>query len=138
MSGRSTAGENPVKTRRRKTATPNRGDALKAERIRGPTIDDLRKQLDRQTRELHGALEQQTATAEVLRVISSSPSDLAPVLQTILANATRLCAANFGLLALYENGAFRRADAVYNIPEAFIALRRRQGDRSVAPTHNGI
>ena len=128
MKGRSTAGSNPAKTRRRKTATPKRGDALKAERIRGPTIADLRKQLDRRTRELHEALEQQTATAEVLRVISSSPNDLAPVLQTILANATRLCAANFGLLALYENGAFRRPDAVYNIPEAFIALRRRQGD----------
>ena len=135
MSGRSTAGDNPIKPRRRKPATPTRGDALKAERIRGPTIDDLRKQLDRRTRELHEALEQQTATAEVLRVISSSPSDLAPVLQTILANATRLCAANFGLLALYENGAFRRPDAVYNVPEAFVALRRRQGDIDYGPTN---
>jgi GAF domain-containing protein/anti-sigma regulatory factor (Ser/Thr protein kinase) len=133
MGGRSTAGENPVKTRRRKTATPNCGDAIKAKGIRGPTIDDLRKQLDRRTGELRETLEQQVATAEVLRIISSSPSDLAPVLHTILANATRLCAANFGLLALYENGEFRRPDAVYNIPEAFIALRRRQGDIHYGP-----
>jgi GAF domain-containing protein len=133
MGGRSTAGDNPVKTRRRKTATPSRGDALKAERIPGPTVDDLRKELDRRTHELHEALEQQTAAGEVLRVISSSPRDLAPVLQTILANATRLCAANFGLLALYENGQFRRPDAVYNLPEAFIALRRRQGDIHYGP-----
>ena len=55
-----------------------------------------------------------------------------------LANATRLCAANFGLLALYENGAFRRPDAVYNVPEAFVALRARRTSSIVSGVYFGM
>ena len=68
--------------------------------------------------ELRQSLEQQTATADVLRVISSSPGELEPVFEAILENATRICEANFGLCALYENGAFHRP-AMYNAPPAF-------------------
>src|SRR5262245_18029783 len=60
------------------------------------------------TRELSESLEQQTATSEVLGVISSSPSELDGVFQTMLGNATRICEAKFGALFLCEGDAFRR------------------------------
>src|SRR5262249_58512969 len=60
------------------------------------------------------------------RVISSSPSDLAPVFQTMLANATRLCDANFGLLLLYDGDWRFRVVAMSNVPPAFAELRRRE------------
>src|SRR6202030_3079650 len=63
----------------------------------------LLSELRQRTADLTEALEQQTATSEVLRVISSSPSELDPVFQTMLTNAARLCEANFGTLTLNEN-----------------------------------
>jgi two-component system, NtrC family, sensor kinase len=63
----------------------------------------LLNELRHRTDDLTESLEQQTATSEVLRVISSSPSELDPVFRTILANATRLCEANFGALNPFEN-----------------------------------
>src|SRR5262249_43779028 len=58
------------------------------------------------TRDLTESLEQQTATSEVLRVISSSPGELDGVFQTMLGNATRICEAKFGALFLSEGDAF--------------------------------
>jgi GAF domain-containing protein len=75
--------------------------------------------------ELRQSLEQQTATAEVLGVISSSPGELDPVFQAVLANATRLCEANFGVLQLSEDGGFRMV-AMHNPPPAYAESRRRQ------------
>src|SRR6516164_3944344 len=68
--------------------------------------------------ELRESLQQQTATADVLKVISTSPGELEPVFQTVLENATRICGANFANLLLYENGAFRRA-ALFGAPSAW-------------------
>ena len=71
------------------------------------------------------ALEQQTATSEVLRVISSSPGELEPVFQAMLANATRICGAELGTLFLREEGAFR-AVAVHGPPTSYAEWYRRE------------
>jgi GAF domain-containing protein len=68
--------------------------------------------------ELRESLAQQTATSEVLSVISSSPGELRPVFQAMLENATRICEANFGVLNFHEDGALR-AGAMHNVPAAF-------------------
>jgi two-component system, NtrC family, sensor kinase len=76
------------------------------------------------TRELSETLEQQTATTDVLQVISSSPGDLEQVFSVILENATRICRANFGVMFLVEGDAYRTA-AMHNVPEAFAESRGR-------------
>jgi transcriptional regulator with GAF, ATPase, and Fis domain len=78
----------------------------------------LLNELRQRTTDLSETLEQQTATSEVLHVISRSPGDLKPVLQTMLENATRICHAKFGVLQLYEDRAFR-IGAIHNAPPAF-------------------
>ena len=75
-------------------------------------------------RELAEALEQQAATTEVLRVIASSPDDLQPVFETMLAHATRICGAKFGLLVRSEGDAFRVV-ALHGAPRALAEERRR-------------
>src|SRR5262249_40416323 len=67
---------------------------------------ELEKQLAARTRELSEALKQQTATSEVLQVISSSPGQLQPVFQAMLQNATQICEARIGILFRHENGAY--------------------------------
>jgi GAF domain-containing protein len=74
------------------------------------------------TRDLTESLQQQTATSEVLQVISSSPGDLQPVFNKMLENATRVCGAEFGSMVLVEEDAVRQA-ALYNVPEALAAAR---------------
>jgi two-component system, NtrC family, sensor kinase len=73
--------------------------------------------------ELRESLEQQTATADVLKIISSSPGELEPVFNAMLENAVRICGAHFGNLALYDGSKMRMA-ALHNAPRAFEELRR--------------
>src|SRR5207244_495768 len=80
-------------------------------------IENMRlfNELRQRTDDLSEALEQQTATSEVLNVISSSPGALEPVFEAMLANATRICSAKFGTLYLREGDAFCPV-AMHNVP----------------------
>jgi signal transduction histidine kinase len=90
-----------------------------------PSIADLQEQLDIRTRERDEALEQQAATAEVLKVISSSTGKLEAVFQTILENSITICEAKFGMFWLTEGHSFRCV-ALHGTSPAFTELRRRE------------
>src|SRR6266542_443250 len=109
----------------RRSAAASRSRRPAPRRARRPRDSHAeKKSIALLTRELNEALEQQAATSEVLRVISSSPGDLQPVFRTILENATRLCGAKFGTLYLFDGHAFH-ATAFHNAPPAFIEHRKR-------------
>jgi GAF domain-containing protein len=88
------------------------------------------------TRELTESLEQQTATSEVLKVISSSRGELEPVFRAMLENATRICEAKFGTLYLREGEGFRTV-AAHNAPPAYIEARTRELIRPPSDTALG-
>jgi two-component system NtrC family sensor kinase len=92
----------------------------------------LLKELRQRTDDLSEALEQQTATSEVLGVISRSPGELEPVFQAMLANATRICEAKFGVMFYYQDGTLRPA-AELNVPKDFSEFIRQRGPFQLAP-----
>jgi PAS domain S-box-containing protein len=102
----------------------------RAYRLAGSTGDitaerRLLSELRQRTADLTESLEQQTATSEVLQVISSSPGELEPVFQAMLENATRICEAKFGLLYRFDGNAFHLAAAVGTPPELAEFQRQR-------------
>jgi GAF domain-containing protein len=92
----------------------------------------LLTELRQRTDDLSESLEQQTATSEVLKVISSSPGELEPVFQSMLENATRICGAKFGVLHQFEDDAFR-ATAIVGAPPAFVEFQRQRGSFAPPP-----
>ena len=96
-------------------------------------IENVRlfEEVQARTRELTESLEQQTATSEVLRVISASPGDLQPVFEAMLSNATRICGAKFGVLFLAEGDGFRPV-AFHGALAAFVEAHRRMPVVSVS------
>jgi signal transduction histidine kinase len=124
MRRRSRAGSEPVKARRRKTATRKRRNAPKA--VRQSAAAGRETEVARLSRELREAREQQTATSEVLRVISSSPGELDPVFNTMLENAVRICDAKFGTLFRCVDESFE-AVALFGVPPAHAEFLRQRG-----------
>ncbi len=122
MKRRATTGGKVGKARRRKTQISR---AARVVARRNSSEANLREQLDQTRRERDEALEQQAATSEVLKVISSSPGELKPVFQSILANATRICEANLGSLVLCEGDGYRRV-AHHGGPPAYVERQRGQ------------
>jgi PAS domain S-box-containing protein len=116
--------DQPIKGLRRKTAR-------KARRARNADRSpaELWEQLDQRTRERNEALEQQAATSKVLQVIRSSSGDLEPVFATMLAEAVRICEANFGNIYRWDGEALHLT-ATHDTPAAFADLRRRLPIRS--------
>ena len=111
-----------AKKRPRKAARPRRPSKT-ARRSSTDSTNDLREQLNE-------ALAHQAATAEVLRVISSSPGELKPVFESMLANAMRICEAQCGFIYRMEAGVMR-VMAEIGVPPAFAEYRRNH------PTHTG-
>jgi two-component system, NtrC family, sensor kinase len=104
MIQRSRAGGEPVKTRRRKAVTQERGEAPKVTRSRPSSVGDKDKRVALLTRECDEALARQTATADILRIISLSPNDAQPTFEAIARSAARLCDADFSLVARLKDG----------------------------------
>ena len=98
----------------------------------------LFEEVQQRTRELSESLEQQTATSEVLSVISRSAGDLEPVFKSMLENATRICGAQFGLMNLYDGDSFHTV-GFHNVPSAFEAARTAEfsGASRRRPRTNG-
>jgi hypothetical protein len=100
-------------------------------RIAGASPAELREHLDQRTRERDEALEQQAAASKVLQAINTSSGDLEPVFATMLAEAVRICDANFGNIYRWDGRALHLS-ATHNTPAAFADLRRRLPIRSTS------
>ena len=121
MRRRSKAGGKPPKTQGRKTL--KRRNAAKAVVRRSSSAVSQETNVAVLTRERDEALEQLSATSEVLRVISCSPGDLEPVFASMLENAIRLCGANSGSIYRRDGDVFDLV-AAHNLPPAFADYRR--------------
>ena len=125
MKRRSRAGGEPNKGRRQKTPEPKRPDAAKAGAPANSSLSRNETEVAQLRRELNDALEQQKATTDVLRVISSSPGQLEPVFRAMLEDAVRILEAKFGTLFLCEGNLVRPVAGVGLPPK----LREFQAQR---------
>src|SRR6516225_2919297 len=122
MRRRSTVSSEPTKSRRRKAQMPKRSNATTVRRR--SSAETQENEVVRLTRELNEARELQAATAEVLRVISTSPHDIQPVFDTIAENAARICQGRFAFVVRFDNE-FCRFGACHGLtPEGLEAFRR--------------
>src|SRR5262245_51824306 len=136
MRRRSKPGGQSVKSLRRKAATSGRRDAPKAVRRRGSSPAGRETKTAQLTRELNDAREQQAATAEILRLISSSPTGVQPVFDTIVRNFVLLCGGLFGGIFTFDGELVHFAGSYGFSPEQLEVVRTkypvRVDDRSVS------
>ena len=125
-----------VKGRRRKTPEPKRRNAPKAPAAFNASSAVEETKVARLTHELREAIEQRSATSEVLRVISSYPGDPQPVFHAMLKNAVRLCDAEFGNIYRWDGEALHLV-ATQNAPPAFAEARRLTTGRPGSKTPTG-
>ncbi|MGC1776382.1 MAG: histidine kinase, partial [Xanthobacteraceae bacterium] len=111
------------KLAKRKPAKPRSRKPSRHVTAAGRRTSPAAAETARLIRELDEARERQTATTEVLRVISSSPGELEPVFDSMLENAVRICDATFGIIYRFDSGALHVA-ATLNVPPAFANARR--------------
>ena len=109
--------------------------ANKTVRRRMPSVADLQARIDALSRDLAEARDQQTATFEVLKVISSSPGHLEPMFQAVLENAVRICEAKFGTIYLFDGNSFVFGADVGTTPEYGEFQRRRGPFQPMPGTH---
>jgi class 3 adenylate cyclase len=130
MKRRNKRGGKAAKTQRPKAS--KRHNARKTARRRNFSAAGPQEQIRALTRDLREALEQQKATSEVLRVISSSPGALEPVFESMLQNSVRICEAGFGQMFLYEGDKVRLVAAI-GVPTALIEFDKRRGSFQPLP-----
>jgi hypothetical protein len=123
-----------MKARRKKTTRPKRCKRATG-RAGGSSAANLKEQLDQRTRERDEALRREKATAEVLRVISSSRGALEPVFKAILINAVHICEAKFGVLYLFD-GKVLHVGADFGISQEYAEFQRQRGPFYPAPGTN--
>ena len=136
MKRRSRAGGEPIKPRRRKASVPKHRSVPKGPAGFKPSPANEETAVARLTHDLREALEQQSATSEVLRVISSYPGNPQPVFQAMLKNAVRLCDAKFGNIYSWDGEALHLV-ATHNAPPAFAEARRLRTGRPGPKTPTG-
>jgi len=122
----SKVGLKAAKSRNRKRGMPKRRARRNVRADDGLSGAAMKDRLDGMRRELREALERQSATAEVLRVISTSRADLKPVFRAILEKSTRICGAKFGTLFRYDGHSFHFAADV-GAPREYVEFQTRRG-----------
>jgi two-component system NtrC family sensor kinase len=130
MKKRSSTGGKAAKARPRSALGPKGRSAPKTLSNRRSAADNSESEVARLKRELREALEQQTATSEVLQIISSSLGELQPVFEAMLEKAVRICDAKFGNIYRWDNATFDLV-ATFNTPPALAKARRRSPVRPI-------